>query len=305
MKKWRRKHLMMYPFALTRFGENLYEWLTAVALGTQQGMSRKWCYWFREHVLLCRRYARVNFPDTRIWLFEPGWSLAPVVLSRMVTHGETLITEAQPKLAGRYIAPALAEVERAAEILCRSAGITVDSGKFLNSLNKNMSPAQILQACRARYLHEDLDGFNTIPEGAVELCFSMGRLEHFTPEELDRLFAEMNRILVPAGIGSHIVDHRDHFWHYDKSIHCFNHLTFSDQEWSALVRGRHLFRNRLLEPDYIRLFQKNGFKVLAAVHKLHRSDAAGVDPRTLWGEYAKLTDLDLEAAVSHFIVQKI
>jgi len=304
MKKWRKKHLLMYPFALTRFGENLYEWLTASALGTQLGMSRKWCYWFREHVLLCRRYAHATFPGKRIWLFEPGWSLAPVILSRIVTGRDTMITESHPRIATRYIAPALEEVNQAAPVLCKSAGASAENLDFLRSINKKMTPHQILDTCQARYIYEDLTGLKRIETESVDLCFSMGRLEHFTLPELDHLFCEMSRILVPGGIGSHIVDHRDHFWHYDKSIHCFNHLTFTDQGWSALVRGRHLFRNRLLEPDYINLFKKSGNEVLAAVHELHRHDADGIDPRTFWGHYAELTSQDLEAAVSHFIVKK-
>jgi hypothetical protein len=42
--KWRLKHLWMYPFMRTEAGADLYEWLTAVVLGTQSGMSAKWCY---------------------------------------------------------------------------------------------------------------------------------------------------------------------------------------------------------------------------------------------------------------------
>jgi len=100
------------------------------------------------------------------------------------------------------------------------------------------------------------------------------------------------------------VDHRDHFWHYDKSIHCFHHLTYSDAEWDSVARGRHMFRNRLLEGDYARMFEEQGFEVLAAVHHLHRDDAQGVDPGSLWDRYSELSPEDLEAAVTHFVVRR-
>jgi cyclopropane fatty-acyl-phospholipid synthase-like methyltransferase len=132
---------------------------------------------------------------------------------------------------------------------------------------------------------------------------SMGRLEHLSQSDLGYLFAQMRRILVPGGLGSHIVDHRDHYWHYDKTIHCFNHLTFSDSKWEALCKGRKSYRNRLLEPDYLRMFEHAGFEVLAAIHDLHRADAEQVDPKTLWGRYSDLTEEDLQAAVSHLIVR--
>lgn len=302
--RWRRKHLLMYPFSHNRFSENLYEWLTAVALGTQKGMSRKWCYWFREHILLSRRYTKVKFPDKKIWLFEPGWSLAPVILSYLATNRGPLVTENYNRQARRYILPALKEVQEAAPIICQSAAAPDLNLELLNNIEGTTSTQKIIEICRAQYMVGDMHNLKTIPSESADICFSMGRLEHFNERELRNLMQQMARILAFNGIGSHIVDHRDHFWHYDKSIHCFHHLTFSDQEWSALAKGRHLYRNRLLESDYIRLFNETGFEVLGCIHELHRQDAKDVEPTTLWGPYAKLSTRDLEAAVSHFIVRR-
>src|SRR5437667_9482063 len=103
ISKWRIKQLWMYPFMRSRAGADLYEWLTAVALGTQRGMSRKWCYWFREHVVLCRRFGRASFPEKRLWLFQPGWSLAPVLLSAIATGQGALVTEDRRRLPKRYL----------------------------------------------------------------------------------------------------------------------------------------------------------------------------------------------------------
>lgn len=303
--RWRRKHLLMYPFSHNRFGENLYEWLTAAALGTQKGMSRKWCYWFREHILLSRRHANISFSGKRIWLFEPGWSLAPVILSYLVTAKGPLVTEDYNRQAKRYISPALTEVHKAAPIVCKSAVVPATNLEFLNSIERITSTQQMLDTCQAQYLVGDPQDLKNIPSEAADICFSMGRLEHFKENDLRYLLQQMSRILSPHGIGTHIIDHRDHFWHYDKSIHCFHHLTFSDQAWSTLAKGRHIYRNRLLEPDYIRLFNEAGFEVLGCIHKLHRQDAKEVDPKSLWGPYAKLSFKDLEAAVSHFIVRRI
>jgi len=108
LSKWRLKHLGMAPFERTAAGAGLYEWLTAVGLGTQSGMSAKWCYWFREHVVLCRRSGGASFADGRIWLFEPGWSLAPVVARAEVlesTHGQAEVGRpARDRLEGAQIA---------------------------------------------------------------------------------------------------------------------------------------------------------------------------------------------------------
>ena len=303
LSRWRLKQLWMYPFTRSEPGAHLYEWLTAVVLGTQSGMSAKWCYWFREHIVLCRRFGRAQFPGRPIWLFEPGWSLAPEFMSRIATGRGALVTEDRRRIATRYLPGAIAEVTKVGEGLCRAARADPDSLALLQRLRQAGSADEALRLSGAGYRVGDLRALAGIPSASMDVCLSMGRLEHFSRSEIGLLFAQMRRILAPGGLGSHIVDHRDHYWHYDKAIHCFHHLTFSDAEWERICGKGKSYRNRLLEPDYVRLFEEAGFELLAAVHDLHRSDADGVDPKTLWGPYAGLTVHDLQAAVSHFVVR--
>lgn len=298
------KRLWMQPFTTCGLGENLYEWLTAVGLGTQRGMSRKWCLWFREHIVLCRRFARAKIPGRRLWLFEPGWSLAPAMLARLVTDRGPLITEPRRRLARRYVRSASAEVALAAEKICRSAGVPQVPRELLDSMCGATSPRELVEMCEAEYQVGGLSELERLPESSVDICMSMGRLEHFGESELRSLLCQMRRLLSPGGLGSHIVDHRDHFWHFDKSGHCFRHLTYSDEQWAAIAKGRKLYRNRLVESDYVRLFEDAGFEVLARVHELHRGDASGLNPETLSGPYRKLAKEDIDAAVSHFIVRR-
>jgi len=305
LKSWRLKRAWMRPFTCFPMGEDLYEWLTAVVLGTQRGMSRKWCYWFREHLVLSRRYARIGIAGLRLWLFEPGWSVAPVILGYLATGRGPLVTEGRRRLAGRYVANAVEEVAGVAPQVCRSAGRSEPGLVFLESLSGAPSPEQVLDACQARYQVCSGSDLATVASESADLCMSMGRLEHYPEDGLARLLAQMRRVLVPGGVGSHIVDHHDHYWHFDKSIHCFHHLTYSDEEWARVARGRKGFRNRLLESDYLRLFEASGFEVLGCVHERHRDDATAVDPRTLWGRYRELSREDLAAAVSHFVVRRL
>jgi Methyltransferase domain len=287
-------------------GQDTYEWLTAVVLGTQRGMSRKWCYWFREHVVLCRRVAHFGLHGKRVWLFQPGWSLAPIMLSYVVTGRGPLVTEDRRRLSRRYLPNSITEVTKHASRICKTAGAEGEfAPAFISRLEScSRSPRRALEICQATYSVGDLSRLASLPSDSVDISLSMGRLEHLSEAELSFLMSEMYRLTTHGGIGSHIVDHRDHFSYYDKSIHCFHHLSFSDQSWAAIAKRGKVFRNRLLEPDYIRLFQRAGFEVLAAIHELHKHDADHVDPKTLWGPYADLTPQDLEAAVSHFIVRR-
>lgn len=301
--KWQLKYLAIAPFMQSDMGAELYERLTARVLGTQIGMSRKWCYWFREHMVLCRRFGKADLSCAKIWLFQPGWSLSPAILSQVVTNRGSLITEAKPRLANRYLLPAVFEVQKSLHTLPKIPGFDgVWAQEFLNSISGLRTAEEVLQRCGAQY-KTGPKVFEAIPEGSTDICLSMGRLEHFTEEELASILRQMRRILMPGGIGSHIVDHRDHFWHFDKSIHCFNHLTYSDERWNQIAKLK-FYRNRMLEPDYIRLFQKEGFEVLASIHKLHRNDAQGMDADTLWGRYRSLPAEVFNAAVTHFILRR-
>ena len=304
VERWRLKQLWMRPFTWSKIGEDTYEWLTAAALGTQAGMSRKWCYWFREHLVLSRRFARISVSSARIWLFQPGWSLAPVVMSRMATGRGPLITEDRGRLARRYVRSALTQAAEAAPAVFRSAGGGEADPGLLERLRDRGSPQEILRICEAEYRVCDIAGLEDLPSASADLCISMGRLEHYAEDDLLRLLSEQRRILRPGGVASHIVDHRDHFLHYDRGIHCFHHLTYSDEDWATIARGRKLFRNRLLESDYTELFERSGFRVLGCVHRLHQDDASGVDPQTLWGRYREMAAGDLTAAVSHFVVRR-
>ena len=158
--------------------------------------------------------------------------------------------------------------------------------------------------CAAEYRVAGLGELAKLRDESADLCISMGRLEHLSRDDLSLLLRQMHRILTPGSVGSHIVDHRDHYWHYDKSIHCFHHLTFSEEQWQRVCGKGKAYRNRLLEPDYVRMFEMAGFEVLARRH-LHSEDAEGVDPATLWGPFAGLSPEDLQAVVSHFVVRRL
>ena len=228
----------MAPFMQSAIGCNLYEWLTAVVMGTQRGMSRKWCYWFREHEVLCRRYGRINLLDKRIWLFEPGWSLAPVLMATIATGNGQTVTEDHRRLARRYVPIAIGEVEKSVPRLCPAGHRSQTAVELLGKVRRDGTPQSVLKLCGAQYLELNLQELQTMSDASQDICMSMGRLEHFTADQLEALFKQMSRILTAGGIGSHIVDHRDHFWHYDKSIHCFNHLTYSEKQWSSIAKGQ-------------------------------------------------------------------
>jgi SAM-dependent methyltransferase len=87
---------------------------------------------------------------------------------------------------------------------------------------------------------------------SVDLVLSNAVLEHVT--EMDRLVADLRRVLRPGGRMLHIVDYRDHFFTYP-----YHHLLWSDAVWQKYLNPGDLPRWRI--GDHIEAFTRGGFDV--------------------------------------------
>lgn len=294
----------MYPFMLTEAGQDLYEDLTAKILGTQTGMSRKWCRWFREHVILLKRHGKVSFVGKRILLFQPGWSLAPAILSNFITDQSVVVIEDRRRTSSRYLQTAIRESLSVLPHLMRTCNTALDTYK-LSKLKVCKTVEQLTEDFQIHYLIDRKLTLQSVEDSSIDLLLSMGRLEHLSPIVLNRVSNQFNRIIRQGGFGSHIVDHRDHLSYFDPKRHVFYHLTLDDCTWERQSKGRQRFRNRLLGSDYGPIFNKTGFEVVANIHSHHRNDANGVDPKSFYGKFKNISQSDLEAAVSHFILRRL
>ncbi len=86
---------------------------------------------------------------------------------------------------------------------------------------------------------------------------------NFSPEVLQKIMAEGNRIVKENGLFVHRINYTDHFSHSDKSISALNFLQYSDGEWDKYAGNRYMYMNRLRHDDYIGLFQSAGHRIVA------------------------------------------
>lgn len=300
MNRRQTKWLLCRAFGRTRPGTRLYYWLTAGLLRTQRAMPAKWRQWFREHVALGRRHADLSLHDSDVWVIDPGFTVTPALLSRLLSDGAILLTDRSRRLRSQYDEPAM-------QVVCEHFG---DMARWMKRSEERLavlggvagsSAEDLLRRLGAQYLAPIIPATISAPSASVDLCLSMGALEHYPPHALRALTAEMARITRPGGVISHIVDHRDHLWHFDPSKDCFHHLRFSDDSWQRIEHNPLLYTNRLLRSDYLAMFAEGGFEVRYAGYGLHEPDTIEVDRELLWGRYRETSDEDLRAAVSHFV----
>ncbi len=107
--------------------------------------------------------------------------------------------------------------------------------------------------CDARNTQFSANSFDFISSTAV--------FEHVPSLDIPQILKESRRILRPGGIMSCIIDMRDHYSYFDKSISVYNFLKFPDRIWNFVNSSLH-YQNRLRYPDYIGPIEAASFTIL-------------------------------------------
>ena len=105
-------------------------------------------------------------------------------------------------------------------------------------------------------------------DSTFDFHFSNNVLEHINPDVLNEILIEGKRILKPNGLAIHKFDESDHFAHTDSSITSINFLQFSKKAWKVIGGNQYSYANRLRESDFIKVFEKNGFRISKKVSKI-------------------------------------
>ena len=165
-------------------------------------------------------------------------------------------------------------------------------------------------------LHESVAP-DAIPIGdrSIDLAHSGGTLEHLRPEELRAFLAECLRVLRPGGVASHILDHRDHLHHADRSLPFLAHLALPEALYRPL-RGHALGHHARLSPTEVAaVFESLGFERIA-LRRLAYPGRRYVDdevarlaepglPRWLLApRFRDLGALDLRTAACHYLYRR-
>jgi hypothetical protein len=123
----------------------------------------------------------------------------------------------------------------------------------------------------------------------IDCFFSVVTLEHLPPEAIREELLAARNILRSRGQAIHIIDYSDHFAHIDHRLSPVNFLQYSDSEWRRF-NSRFQYVNRLRHSQYLAIFEKAGYRILA-----ESSRGAGPLPTSIAPEFASFAADELAA----------
>ena len=204
---------------------------------------------FRDH------YARAASPPPGFSYLElgPGDSLASAAIAWAHGASEGWLID-----AGSYAAR---DIRRYRPLLEKLSAMNLprDAAELLDC----RSVREMLDRTHCAYREDGLAGLQAVRSQSLDMIFSQAVLEHVPRAEFDATLAEMKRALKPAGVGSHVVDFKDHL---GASLH---NLRFGDGLWERpwFAKRSGFYTNRLRYSEVVAAFRKAGFAVETVVRR--------------------------------------
>lgn len=114
----------------------------------------------------------------------------------------------------------------------------------------------LLRAFNIRHLTQGLSSLKSLPNASIDFWFSEAVLEHIRARDFQATMDECRRVLRVDGVGSHVVDYKDHLQAG------LNNLRFSTHLWeSELLCSSGFYTNRLRHSDVVTALRRAHFKI--------------------------------------------
>lgn len=175
----------------------------------------------------------------------PGESLFSALLAKAHAFKGSLLLD-----VGTFALPNI-------EVYQAFAHWLADKGLSCPDLDDCASIQDMLSRLGSEFLDGGLSSLRSLPDESVDFVFSQAVLEHIRRSDFEEILGEIQRILKPGGVSTHVVDFRDHL---EYSI---NNLRFSDRLWEAdwFAPSSGFYTNRLRLGEMVELIRKQGFRV--------------------------------------------
>lgn len=268
-------------------GHHLYRWLSAKVFGMQSGM------------------ARPEARDVSMWCFNCGATPAPAYAMAEASDRPGLLTDQDDRMSGRYLRVSKRLLTEQGPALAKlSAAPAERVPSLLKGLPVSGDAVAVMKEIGMTYSTNHTMVFESPWRGTIGLMFSTGNLEHFTPDELERWMAKFQQAMRPDGALSHVMDHRDHRWHADKTISPLLQHTLSEEEFQQVMGISLDDHNRWLRSDWIRFFESHGYTVKTRTVFASTPELVQIDRRSLASAYQHADESDLASLVTHFMARR-
>lgn len=194
---------------------------------------------------------------------------------------------------------------------------------FMSDLNVHMDDITFQATAsylKNRYPNNDfirnIMGFSSLPieylapfnsaaltDKSLDIVMSHAVLEHIPKSDIYNLFSSLRPKISDNGIMIHMVDHSDHFEHYDKSISRINFLTWNEEKHALINYLIKDGENRMRHHEYHQVFQDAGFKVVNEEADLHKQTLENVKFLDLVYPYSKMSPEQLAILTSIYVLK--
>jgi len=141
------------------------------------------------------------------------------------------------------------------------------------------------------------------PDKSLDVIMSRAVLEHISKSNIYNLFSSLYSKVSDEGIMIHLIDHSDHFEHYDKSISRIDFLTRSDEYHvfiNFLIKDG---ENRMIHKEYHQVFIDSGFEVISEETDFNQEVFEQINNLALIYPYSKMPPEQLSILTSIYVLK--
>jgi hypothetical protein len=286
-----------------------YRALTRGRMGTAASHVDKLARVWPGYVSLWRHLG-IPLEGRALWVHDAGATpFLPIAVYLLTGRGAT-VTLGHEQMLARYLVcarRAVLEASWPAGAIQSERRLAVEGLRWVASLD------DALEAVGARMV----DGAASIAAGSIDLCHSGGALEHEEPAALDAFLAEQVRVLGTGGFASHVVDHRDHLHHADRSLPFLAHLAWSESTYRAMFGHALGYHARLSPTEVAARFAAAGLRRVAVRRLIYDARSGerrwveddegalagelGLPRSRLAARFRAWSDADLRTAAAHYV----
>lgn len=241
---------------------SLYHRVTCEYAGSQAFHAPKLAAVWTGYAALWEQWYGLPRGNARIWVHDAGWTPISAFASFMITGRAATLTNSHARVLGRYGQQALQ---------CALAMPLEQTGLAASTLAARRAALQAavhregaigaVQALGGRVVNKNFTGSQaTIGAGLFDLCHSGNALEHYPPTALRRFLATCVTSLRRGGIASHVVDHRDHLHHVDRTWPFLLHRSLPERAYRMLFGHVLLYHNRLTPTQMMACLESVGLE---------------------------------------------
>ena len=154
---------------------------------------------------------------------------------------------------------------------------------------------------------EYLAPFNTsdVADKSIDLITSHLVLEHIPRSDIFNLFTALRPKISDEGLSINLVDHSDHFEHFDKSISRIEFLTMSEEQHGVVNYLIKDGENRLRHQEYHQIFTDSGFNVIDEEIDVDQKTVETIKTMNLKYPYSTMTPEQLAAMTSIYTLSPL